>query len=88
MTETNGEMHLASNNRYASFLLRLQWTQNDSRPTWLVSMQSTKTGELHWFPNLDGLIEFLRDEFDNCKQEPNSKTAALPKKDDHTSGNR
>ena len=61
-----------SNSRYASFMLRLQWTQNDDCPTWVVSMQSTKTGELRWFPNLDALILFLRDEFGNCERMENS----------------
>jgi hypothetical protein len=44
-------------------MLRLQQAQNDNRRTWLVSIQSTKTGNLHRFPNLDALITFLRDEF-------------------------
>lgn len=48
---------------YASFLLRLQWIQNKDKPTWVVSMQSSKTGELHRFPNLDTFVQFLRSEF-------------------------
>jgi hypothetical protein len=61
-------VYVTPNIRYASFMLRLQWTQNDDCPTWIVSMQSTKTGELRWFPNLDALILFLRDEFGGCEQ--------------------
>ena len=73
---------MTPNIRYASFMLRLQWTQNDGRPTWVVSMQSTKTGELRWFPNLDALIQFLRDEFDNCEETKDSnQPAALPETD-------
>ncbi len=49
--------------RYASFMLRFQWAKNDKQPTWLISMQSTKTGQLRWFPNLEALIAFLREEF-------------------------
>lgn len=56
-------MQLAPKIRYVSFLLRLQWTESDSYPAWIVSMQSTKTGELHWFPNLEAVIQFLRDEY-------------------------
>jgi hypothetical protein len=48
-------------------MLRLQWAQNDDQPTWVVSMQSTKTGALRWFPNLEALIQYLRDEFGDCE---------------------
>lgn len=56
-------MHLTPNNGYASFMLRLQQAQSDNHPTWLISIQSTKTGKLQWFPSLDALVTFLRDEF-------------------------
>lgn len=80
------------NIRYASFMLRLQWTQNDDRPTWLVSMQSTKTGELRWFPSLEALIQFLRDEYGSCEgvddwAAPDVKPAFL-EKEDSTPANR
>ena len=66
---------MTSNNRYASFMLRLQQAQNDNRPTWLVSIQSTKTGNLRRFPSLDALITFLRDEFgEQEKNDEPSKT--------------
>lgn len=69
---------MTPNIRYASFMLRLQWTQNDDHPTWLVSMQSTKTGELRWFPNLEALVQFLRDEFGGCEAKDSSQPAVLP----------
>lgn len=53
-------------NRYSSFMLRFQWMKNNQQPTWIVSMQRTGTGELRWFPNLDALITFLREEFGNA----------------------
>jgi hypothetical protein len=31
-------------------------------------MQSTKTGELRWFPNPEALIQFLRNEFGGCEE--------------------
>jgi hypothetical protein len=62
---------VTQNSRYASFMLRLQQAQNDNHPTWLASIQSTKTGELRWFPSLDALVTFLRDEFG--EQESNDK---------------
>jgi hypothetical protein len=54
---------LAPDNRYASFMMRFQWMKNDQQPTWIVSMQSTKTGGLRWFASLEALITFLREEF-------------------------
>ncbi len=54
---------MTPDNRYASFMLRFQWMKNDKQPTWIVSMQRVGTGELRWFPNLDALITFLREEF-------------------------
>ncbi len=55
---------MTPDDRYASFMLRFQWMKNDQQPTWIVSMQKTGTGELRWFPNLEALIAFLREEFD------------------------
>ncbi len=54
---------MSTDHIYSSFLLRLQPAQDADRPTWLVSLQSTKTGQLRWFPNLDALLEHLRSEF-------------------------
>lgn len=67
-----------SNIRYASFMLRLQLTQNDDSPLWIVSMESTKTGELRWFPNLEGAIQFLRDEYGNCNLVSDTVQTFLP----------
>ncbi len=51
------------NKRYASFMLRLQRSENNAGSIWVSSIQSMKTGELRWFPNLEALITFLRGEF-------------------------
>jgi len=80
-------MQLTPNIRYASFMLRLQWTQNNDCPTWVVSMQSTKTGELRWFPNLDALFQFLQGEFGNSAQTKESLSITLPEIDHQTSEN-
>ncbi len=49
---------------YASFLLRFQRVKRDSEErTWTARIQSTETGELYWFPDVEVLIRFLRDEF-------------------------
>jgi hypothetical protein len=79
-------MRIAPKLQYISFMLRLQWAQNDGCPTWVVSMQSTKTGELRWFPSLDALIQFLLDEFGDCGETISSatrtaETVTLPEKD-------
>jgi hypothetical protein len=63
---------LTSNNRYTSYLLRLQLAQNDDRPTWLASIQSTQTGELRWFSNVDALIQFFHEEFGNYDPKQNT----------------
>lgn len=61
-------MQLTQNIRYASYMLRLQLTQNADCPIWIVSMESTKTGEMRWFPNLDVFIQFMQGEFGNNAQ--------------------
>jgi hypothetical protein len=71
-------MHMTSDIRYASFMLRLQWMENDDHPAWVVSMQSTKTGELRWFSNLDALVQFLQGEFGNCAPTKEALSTALP----------
>ena len=48
---------------YASYLLRFWQVQNDKHAVWVVSVQSTATGGLRRFPNVEALIEFLRSEF-------------------------
>jgi hypothetical protein len=44
---------------YASYLLRLWFTQRANGCAWIASIQSTATGELHRFPDLDTLVQFL-----------------------------
>lgn len=73
--------------RYASFLLRLQWMKNGQQPTWIVSMQSTKTGTLRWFPNLEALITFLREEFGEYERDAESDAKSI-EKDHQAPGNR
>lgn len=73
---------MMSDNRYVSFMLRLQWMENKDHPTWVASIQSTKTGELHCFPSLDTLIEFLWDEFGHCKAQALSPPIMLSQTDD------
>jgi len=51
---------------YASFLLRLRLAENNGRPTWVTSLQSTRTGEQRYFANLDARVRFLRSEFSEC----------------------
>ncbi len=51
---------------YQSFLCRFQWVQNDNHPTWIVSSQSTQTGEQQVFSSLEGFIQFLQAEFGTC----------------------
>jgi hypothetical protein len=48
---------------YASFMLRLQWMPNPVSPTWVASIQSTRTGELRHFSSVDALVQFLKEEF-------------------------
>lgn len=81
-------MHLTPKIRYASFMLRLQWTQSDDHPTWMISMQSTKTGELRWFPNLNALIKFLQDEFGGYEELKVFQSIVLPETDHQLPKNR
>jgi hypothetical protein len=55
------------NENYASYLLRFRCVRRDDRRTWIASIQSTATGEVSGFPNLDALVQFLRDEFGDCE---------------------
>jgi hypothetical protein len=80
--------YLTPPTRYTSYLLRLQWVQNDGQPIWIASMQCTKTGELCQFPNIETLVQFLREEYGECDgavEPPNmvaeaNTPAAFPKK--------
>ncbi len=48
---------------YASYLIRMRSVQKQDRHVWVVSMQSTATGELRAFPNVEALVVFLLTEF-------------------------
>lgn len=48
---------------YVSFMLRLRLLQNDQLTTWVASTESAQTGETRWFPNVDALLQFIREEF-------------------------
>lgn len=67
---------LTPTNQYASFLLRLQWMQNDGCPTWVASIQSTQTGELRRFSGIDALIQFLQAEFNKDDKMPEVESYA------------
>ena len=51
-------------------------------------MQSTKTGELRWFPSLDALIQYLQSEFGNNAQTKEPLSITLPEIDLQPSENR
>ncbi len=51
---------MGKQNDYKSFLLRLRRMQNDSNPTWVVSLQNLQTGQQVFYPKLDQLIQFLQ----------------------------
>jgi hypothetical protein len=59
-------------------MLRLQLVQSNRQPFWVVSIQSTRTGELRWFSNLDALVQHLYTEYghaqDGVKAAPNTGT--------------
>lgn len=46
---------------YLSYMLRLKLTQSDDRPAWVASLQSTNTGEVRWFSDIEALLQFLKD---------------------------
>lgn len=48
---------------YTSYMLRIQLKKSGDESVWVASLQSTKTGELRWFPTIEVLIQFLQDEF-------------------------
>ena len=45
--------------RYASYLLRLWQDNNDQKPVWRASLQSSLNGERQVFATLDYLFAFL-----------------------------
>lgn len=56
------------NKNYVSYLLQFRSIPRDNRRIWIASVRSTATDELRQFPNLDALIQFIRDEFDNGEE--------------------
>ncbi len=60
---------MTQNFRYASYMLRFQQVNTEAKQSWVVSTQSTKSGELRYYPNLDELIQFLQIEFENLEKE-------------------
>jgi hypothetical protein len=48
---------------YAAYLLRLRKMQDDSRATWVASVQSIPTGEQRSFPSVEALAAFLLAQF-------------------------
>lgn len=67
---------------YVSFLLRFQRVHHGTQTRWLASTQCAQTGERRWFPDVDGLIAFLQEEFDQDAQinppaPPRGPTSAL-----------
>ncbi len=54
---------------YVSFLLRFQRIHHGNQARWLASTQCAQTGERRWFADVDGLIAFLQEAFDEGAQE-------------------
>lgn len=50
-------------------MLRFQQVNTEAKQSWVVSTQSTKSGELRYYSNLDELIQFLQMEFENLEKE-------------------
>jgi hypothetical protein len=48
---------------YASYLLRLRRSDQDGRPTWRASLESTRDGKRLDFGSVEELIAFLTDRF-------------------------
>ena len=46
--------------RYHSFLVRLWTSENNEDPTWLILLESSKTGEKQCFTNLKDLLDFFK----------------------------
>lgn len=64
---------MASNQEYASYLLRLKYIRSSHRAAWAVSLQSTATGEQRSFADLEALIDYLQAEFDDGTDSPNNE---------------
>jgi hypothetical protein len=47
--------------------------QNNDRPVWVASVQSTATGEQRPFADLEALVEFLRAEFGDRAETPRAR---------------
>jgi hypothetical protein len=54
---------------YRSLLLRFRWAKSAEPPEWIVAVQDTRTGQLTYFANLQGLLQFLKAEFSNPAQQ-------------------
>jgi hypothetical protein len=52
-----------ANESYVSYLLRFRCVWRGDARIWTASVQSTATGDLRQFPDLEALLQFLRDEF-------------------------
>ena len=48
---------------YASYLLRLRRSDQDGRPIWRASLESTRDGQRTNFDSVESLIAFLTDRF-------------------------
>jgi hypothetical protein len=68
-----------ANETYASYLFRFQCIQRDNRRTWIASARSTATGEVCRFPNLDAVLQFLRDEFGSEEEAKDLDQSAIRK---------
>jgi hypothetical protein len=64
-----------ANESYASYLLRFRRLSGDKGRTWVASIQCTATGELRRFPNLEALVQFLRDEFGDGQETQDASPA-------------
>lgn len=62
-------MHAEKTN-YASYLLRFRLLHSQERHGWVVTMQSTATGEKRSFSSVRELAQFLQTEFDGESPEP------------------
>ncbi|MGC9357807.1 MAG: hypothetical protein ACP5GX_08070 [Anaerolineae bacterium] len=47
---------------YLSYLMRLWRVRSGDETTWRASLQSARSGETHYFADLDRLCTFLRDQ--------------------------
>lgn len=61
---------------YVSFMLRFQRVHHGDQARWLASTQCAQTGERRWFTDVDGLIAFLHEEFDESEQDDDSPTGS------------